>query len=213
MPSGPPPRIPPGPYIVWQGDSIPSIAAQSGHFWQTLWDDPENASLKATRVNPNVLAAGDVVHVPEPRIEFRPCRTGKRHIFRRRGIPALLRVQLYDEGYTRAAVRFRLALDTGEIIDGTTDEKGVLEVRVSPTTRRAALEIEDDAYIYLLDIGALDPADQETGVRQRFVNLGVIAEDDDLALAIAGAVLNDADGVLQQEHDTVSDRKPRKDDE
>lgn len=206
-------RISPGPYTVWEGDSIPSIAARSGHFWQTLWNDAANESLKAARVNPNVLAAGDVVQVPELRIKSRACRTGKRHMFRLRGIPSLLRVQLYEQGYARAAMWFRIALDTGEVIEGSTDDKGVLEVPVPPTARRAALEVEDDPFVYLLDIGGLEPADSETGVRQRLTNLGVIAEDDELAPTVAGALLNEGGGALQQEHDVVSDVTPWREDE
>jgi hypothetical protein len=187
------------------GDSIPSVAARSGHFWQTIWDDPANEPLKAARRNPNVLAIGDIVNVPELRIEPRTCGTGKRHVFQRRGIPSLLRVQLREQGQARAGLLYRIALDSGEVIDGTTDDKGVLEVPLSPTSRRAALAVDGEPVTWILDIGALQPADSATGIRQRLINIGMVAEDDDtLASSLTCSILENGTDELRHDHDEVS---------
>ena len=53
---------------VNRGDSIPSLAHDNGHFWETLWNHGDNAALKALRKTPNILMPGDEVFVPEIRI-------------------------------------------------------------------------------------------------------------------------------------------------
>lgn len=56
-----------GDWTVEPGDSMASIADQTGHYWQTIWDDPANQDLKKTRENPETLLAGDKVTVPSLR--------------------------------------------------------------------------------------------------------------------------------------------------
>ena len=55
-----------GNYTVKQGDHLSSIAnAFKFSTYQTIWDHPHNAALKAQRVNPNVLYPGDVLYIPD----------------------------------------------------------------------------------------------------------------------------------------------------
>ena len=105
---------------VSAGDSIPSIAHDSGHFWETLWNHPDNAELKALRKNPNILAPGDEVTVPPIRIKDFSGGTDARHSFKRKGVPAKLKMQLFLLGEPRSNEKYTLILD-GEIIHGTTD--------------------------------------------------------------------------------------------
>jgi len=45
---------------IEQGDHLPRIADENGFSdWHTIWDDPNNASLRAQRQDPGVLAPGD----------------------------------------------------------------------------------------------------------------------------------------------------------
>jgi hypothetical protein len=84
-------------YVVEEGDCIASIAADHGHFWKTLWNDPANAALKTKRQDPNVLMAGDVVKVPPLRQKQQSRATDQRHPFKRLGIPAKLRLRVMQE--------------------------------------------------------------------------------------------------------------------
>ena len=81
-------------YTVQQGDCISSIAYDRGFFWQTIWNDGANASLKSQRKDPNVLKEGDVVHVPDLRIRQESCATEKRWTFKLKGVPSTLKIKL-----------------------------------------------------------------------------------------------------------------------
>jgi N-acetylmuramoyl-L-alanine amidase len=83
-----------GDWVVGAGDCMSSIAKQSGHFWETLWNLGENAELKRVRKNPNTLRPGDLVTVPPIRIKYDPGATAMRHNFRLKGEPSKLRLRI-----------------------------------------------------------------------------------------------------------------------
>jgi len=82
---------------VKQGECISSIAAKYGLFPDTIWDDASNKQLKEERKDPNVLKPGDVVVVPDKRAKEESGGTEQRHRFRRKGVPAMLRVRFVKE--------------------------------------------------------------------------------------------------------------------
>ncbi|MBS1833705.1 MAG: hypothetical protein JST65_13390 [Acidobacteria bacterium] len=50
------------------GDCFDSLAKENGFYnYKTLYDHPDNAGLKGTRPNPNQLAEGDNVNIPDKR--------------------------------------------------------------------------------------------------------------------------------------------------
>jgi hypothetical protein len=81
-------------YTVQQGDCISSIAFERGFFWQTLWNDAGNASLKSLRKDPNVLKEGDVVHIPDLTLKQESGATENRHTFKLKGVPAKFKIRV-----------------------------------------------------------------------------------------------------------------------
>jgi Putative peptidoglycan binding domain len=80
-------------HIVKDGDCIDSIAAEHGFFPDTIWNHPDNSDLKQLRKDPNILLAGDKVMIPELQIKEVWKADRARHRFKRKGVPARLRLR------------------------------------------------------------------------------------------------------------------------
>lgn len=157
--------------IARSADSVARIAEAEGHFPATIWDHPDNRALREARTSMNVLAEGDRVAVPPIVPKEVECGTDARHRFRRRGVPARLRLQLNRDGVPRVGVQFRLEV-AGATTEGQSDGRGIIEAWVSPRASRALLWLDGAAAAIELLIGALDPVTTLRGVQQRLLNLG-----------------------------------------
>ena len=165
-------------YVVRSGDCITSIAEATGFFWETLWCDPENSQLKDKRVDPNCLVQADKVHIMDLRKMQIAKPTDARHRFRRKGVPAKLRIKiLAPTGKPHSYRDYRLDID-GHLIKGTIDGDGYLETPVPCGARKGKLILEkDDRHeegeeFYELLLGTLEPYNEIKGVQERLVNLG-----------------------------------------
>ncbi|BBO88744.1 PGRP and LysM peptidoglycan-binding domain-containing protein [Desulfosarcina ovata] len=169
-------------YKVKQGDCISSIALHFGHFWETLWNEPDNTGLWEFRKDPNVLMAGDEVMVPEIRPKAETGATEVCHRFRKKGVPAKLRLRVLmedpfeeqedkEEPKSRANQEYVLDLD-GAIYRGTTDDDGIIEVAIPPNARYGKLTVGPDNTVIKVALGELDPVDQISGLQGRLNNLG-----------------------------------------
>src|ERR1700759_5194160 len=116
-------------HTVAQGECMTSIAFDNGFFWKTLWGLPENAALREARDIPFVLRPGAAVHVPELRSREVSVARGAWHMFRRKGVPARLRMRLLVQNRPLASLPFVLAFD-GRTIEGTTTAQGLVDVFV-----------------------------------------------------------------------------------
>lgn len=162
---------------VQDGDTIPSIAKVVGHFLETIWNHPENAELKAKRKNPNILYPGDQVFVPALRLKDYSCATDARHSFKRRGVPAKLKMQLFLLGEPRRNEPYTLILGD-EIIRGTTDGDGNLEHFIPPDSPGGVLRLNGGKEEYPVRVGYLNPIDTVSGIKQRLNNLGYHCGDE-----------------------------------
>jgi N-acetylmuramoyl-L-alanine amidase len=159
---------------VSSGDCIASIAFDHGFFPDTIWDDPANRDLRERRRDPNILLEGDVVEVRDLRRKDEPGETERRHRFRRKGVPEILRIVIEDEqGEPRAHLPYRLEID-GSVRRGRTDAEGMLREPIIPGARDGRLFVGEQGAEeeYPLDLGWLDPVTELRGVQQRLKNLG-----------------------------------------
>lgn len=156
---------------VAANECVASIAFEHGFPPETIWNDPANAGLKAGRKNPNVLAPGDEVVVPDRRVRSVACATGRVHRFRRRGVPDVVRLRFLDAaGQPRAGVSYLFEMASIRR-EGTTDEAGWLREVLPPVPGTARVTL-GESEIYVLHVGRLDPVDEVTGLQQRLQNLG-----------------------------------------
>jgi LysM repeat protein len=176
-------------YTVQQGDCISSIAAQYGFLWDTIWQHPDNADLRAKRHDPNVLYPGDEIVIPEKMVKEVSRPTGRMHEFVKPKKPTKLKLRLLrDYDKPRANLPYQLEID-GNVLSGVTDGDGFLEHPIPPNASRGVLTVKEKGTdeTYQLGLGTLDPHDTDDGVRGRLVNLG-----------IGGDTLQDALRAFQQ---------------
>jgi hypothetical protein len=172
-----------GDRVVVSGECVISIAEETGHFWQKLWELPENEELRTLRKDPNVLLAGDRIHVPPIAPKEESVATEKRHRFRRKGVPSVLSVTCSILGEPLADQPFTLDVD-GVIFTGRTDASGGVKQSIPCGARAAVLKvgIEPDLRVYELNLGGLDPIDTMTGQKARLNNLGYTAGSENTEL-------------------------------
>lgn len=162
-----------GEYVVKNGECFSSIARQTGHFWETLWNDPGNCELRAVRLNPNVILPEDRVFVPPLRPKLESGQTEMRHRFVRRGEPSKLRMVIKANGRPRANEPYTLEID-GKVFQGTLDPEGKLERAIPGDAKSGKLIVGEgpDAKEYRLKLGGLAPIDATMGLQARLRNLG-----------------------------------------
>jgi N-acetylmuramoyl-L-alanine amidase len=166
-------------HVVVSGDCLSSIAAHYGFAdWRVIYDAPENADFKAKRSNPNLIYPGDVLVIPEKQEKTVDVATGASHRFQLKRSPTWLRLEVRVEG------PHRYVLHVGsEKFSGTTTGDSPLEHRINPEARRGRIQLwpdaDDapdsppaDALVWKLQIGALDPIEEVSGIQGRLSNLG-----------------------------------------
>jgi len=160
-------------HTVKPGDCISSIADQHGRFWQQLWDHADNAQLKDLRKDPNVLNPGDVVVIPDLQNHEESCATEQKHRFRRKGVPAKLKVRILRDDKPRAKLPYVLEIDS-ITVKGNTDGDGFVKGDIPPGARKGRLTVGkgDDLDVFDLLLGTVDPIDTDEGLLDRLDCLG-----------------------------------------
>jgi N-acetylmuramoyl-L-alanine amidase len=165
-------------YLVKQGDHLSSIAKAFGFTdYKKIWDDPNNADLKALRVNPNVLYPGDVLYIPDKATTEYAKPTEKRHKFTKHGSKLKLCLKLadiYEKPIAGVACTLMIGTDSHKL---TTDATGKLEQEIPPDASSGTLIIEEDDTPFQgvnipIKIGNLDPVTEVSGQQARLNNLG-----------------------------------------
>ena len=175
----------PSKHLVKDGECIETIAFAYGFAPTTITRHPENGALLKERGSLDAMIPGDEIFIPDKQLKELPGATGKRHTFRRNGVPARFRVFLLQEGKPRAGVAYTLSID-GDDHFGHSSAEGMVEHWISPAAQRAELCLEGGE-VRSFDLGCLRPVSQAEGVNARLRNLGYAVLDGDatsLELAI-----------------------------
>jgi hypothetical protein len=196
-------------HTVKQGEYITKIATDYGFKdYQTIWDHPQNASLRAKRKTPNVLYPGDALFIPERELREESRPTDSRHRFKVKTKPLMLRLQLLDL-HERVITGTKCVLQVeGQSFELTTDGRGRIEHEIPPTAQSGRLVLRDPKTLLEtelpLQIGSLDPVDTGSGQRARLRNLGYLV---DLEGEDEAAELRTAIEEFQCDHDLGVDGK------
>ena len=158
-----------GSHVVQPGECLFSIAYKYGFFWKTLWGLPANRELRVARQDPGQLLVGDRIMIPDRQTKTVAANTDARHVFVKQGVPAKLRLVVEYEDMPVSNSNYVLVVD-GAILQGTTDEQGLLEVSIPPDASEGVLDI--NGLHFALQLGALDPSSENVGIQQRLANLG-----------------------------------------
>ncbi|MDC3956760.1 peptidoglycan-binding protein [Polyangium jinanense] len=161
---------------VQAGECIATIAAKYGLPWKTVWEAPENAALRKLRKDPNVLAPGDKVTVPQPKPKPSPIETGKSHRFvvKREKVRVYLKLTAGQEPLANEPWE----IECGERkLEGTTGDDGTLEAEVPADQAEAVLKLPNRRQTYKLALGELEPIDTIRGAQTRLKNLGLHADE------------------------------------
>ena len=170
-------------YTVNQGDHLTSIADSFGfRDYSVIWDHPENAELKELRGDPNVIAAGDELVIPDPQTKEESCATEKRHRFRVHTRQLKLRLRLLDvneEPLSELACTLCVENNTYDI---KSNADGFVETVIPPAAEVGWIRASDPSRGVALDerfaIGHLDPIEMMSGVATRLSHLGYDVGED-----------------------------------
>jgi hypothetical protein len=158
-------------HVVKQGECLSTIARVYGFAdYHPIWDDLQNAPLKAKRGNPDVLFPGDRLFIPDKGGREESADTGRRHRFavQRARVRLELAIHFDSEPVRAAAYTLRVG---NQLFRGQTDAAGVLREEIDARTTYGRLRIEDPPLEWDLAIGHLDPATEVSGAQQRLNNL------------------------------------------
>jgi hypothetical protein len=164
-------------HTVAQGQCISSLAEQYGFTPERVWDDAENEALRELRGDANILEPGDRIFIPDREQKLVDCATNQTHRFVRHGVPAKLSLRLVDDGKGHGGRPF-VARVGGKEIEGNTDGDGRIEIWIPPRATEVEITVGegDDARVFLVQLGILDPVTTIRGVQARLDNLGFECE-------------------------------------
>ena len=156
---------------VVDGECTASIAADSGMPWSKIWDASENDGLREDGREPNLLAPGDALHIPERETKDESLATSRKHRVVLSGQTVTVHLTLVGSHEPLADEPFVVEY-SGKTEEGTTDGEGKLEFTLPAKLRSATLELPERKSKYTLKLGSLGPASTLAGAHARLHNLG-----------------------------------------
>jgi hypothetical protein len=162
-------------HTVKQGECLTSIARQHGFRADTIWNHEKNKALRDKRKSPNILYAGDVVHLPDKEQKQLKVTPNATHQFKVQGKPPELRLCLLQGGKPVKDAQYTLSIDGVEREprkQKKTDGKGMVIATVSAAAQAATVTVGKLGTVFQVKLGHLDPITEPTGVKARLRQLG-----------------------------------------
>lgn len=167
-------------YVVQQGDTLQSIAQLHGlGSSEDIYQHPANAAFREKRPDPNVIAPGDELQIPNADDISFQAALNQRHEFVLQDTREVLRLIIEDDcGVVWAGQRAVVTIGS-EVIEQTLDDSGLLELEITPAQAKADIVLDlyfegDDEPSESFSVRAahLDPVDTLSGIQARCNNLG-----------------------------------------
>jgi hypothetical protein len=130
-------------HTIAEGEGVTMLADRHGLDAQTVWWVPANEQLRALRGDKDLLYPGNQLVLLDKVQHVEPCITDRRHVFRRRGVPARYRVQILDGSKPVAGASYSLGVD-GTPHNGSTGGNGILQ-KVDPAAKQVGYAAGADA--------------------------------------------------------------------
>lgn len=156
-------------YVVRQGDYLAKIAALFGVSPDAIWEMPQNKELKDRR-DPNILAPGDVVRIPERAEDVRRYGANRDNRFQVEVPTVPLKMVFSEYGKPLASEDYEVH-GMGRVVRGKTDGEGRATLQVRADVDAVEVRFAARKLQYVLRVGYLDPVDTELGVAQRLARL------------------------------------------
>jgi len=166
-------------HTVRLGDCIGSLVKQYGLAdYKTIYDDAGNATLKTSRKNPNVLAEGDVVSVPDRTLKEVEVAAGAKYTFEVKQLETLVRIVVQDDtGTALGDKKYKLSVGAATF-EGLTPADGKIEHPIEADAKVGTLELwlkegaGIDGLKLNLELGSLEHESEDRACQARLINLG-----------------------------------------
>lgn len=160
------------PYIVRQGDYVAKIAAQLGCSEDEIWNHEKNKELKESGRTKEILAPGDCLFIPELSRHALAISLENTSSYSA-NVPSIsVRIRLTNTGGTPITNEPYLVGDLDSTKKGDTGPDGIIELSASVLSRVVHVIFPRTLQRLAIQVGFLDPVCEESGIRQRFANLG-----------------------------------------
>jgi len=165
-------------YTVQQGDCLSSLAKAFGFpSFHTIYEDPQNATLRQQRPNPNVIFPGDQIYIPDKTQRSESAATDTAHTYQITRAKTLLRIGVVDPAGQPLRSRSYTLTVGAKVYQGETGTDGLIEAEIEADESGGSLVVagsdpKDPPFARSLFLGHLDPITEVSGVQGRLNNLG-----------------------------------------
>lgn len=168
-------------HTVQAGENLALIAQKyKVTNWRDIYHCAENTEFRKKRPNPNILLAGDVLHIPEQKPKSVYVRTGANHRFVvKKGEPQKLIFRLID-AMGKPLVKVPAVFDIGGTSQTrVSDRNGKVELIIPPPVpEEIPLEVfanpdaNEPSHQFIVKPGYLDPINTVSGIQARLNSMG-----------------------------------------